>query len=147
VVRTDLGALTADATGIDMASPLAQGLFRLTSGRFPQTRDEVAINAALAGQGFAVGDRLPLTKGTSATVVGIAESAGERTTPVLLGMPGFFPRAGAEGVRTWLVGGAPVTWRQVRALNQVGALVLSRDVIEHPPSRGELPRQAQNAGA
>ena len=35
-------------------APLAQGLFRLTSGRFPRTT-EVAVNAALAGHGFAVG--------------------------------------------------------------------------------------------
>ena len=114
-VRTDVGVLRVEATGVDPANPLAQGLFRLTSGRFPRTTDEVAVNAALAGHGFAVGDRLTLANGTAATVVGIAESTGVRTAPVLLGIPDFCPAARSDGMRTWLVGGAPVTWDQVRA--------------------------------
>src|SRR5262245_33886059 len=141
VVRTDAGVLRVDATGVDMANPLAAGMFRLTSGRYPRTTDEVAVNGALADEGFAVGDSLTLAGGKVATVVGIAESAGERSVPVLLGVPRYFPGAGAEGVRSWLVGGAPVTWDQVRALNRVGVLALSREVVEHPPSRDQLSPQ------
>jgi len=144
-VRTDLGALRVDATGVDMASPLAKGLFRITSGRFPRTVHEVAVNAALAGHGFSVGDRLTLTNSRSATVVGIAESTGERTMPVLLGTPALFPSAGTVGVRSWLVGGAPVTWEQVRAVNRVGATVVSRQVIEHPPAVDQLPPQVRQS--
>lgn len=142
-VRTSLGVLQVTGTGVDMASPLAKGLFRLTSGRFPRTTGEVAVNAALAGHGFEVGQRLTLSNGTRATVVGIAESTAERTAPVLLAMPGFFPTTGNDGVRTWLVGGAAVTWDQVRDLNRIGALVLSRQVLEHPPARDQLPGQLQ----
>ncbi|HEY3530487.1 MAG TPA: FtsX-like permease family protein [Nocardioides sp.] len=143
-VRTSLGVLQVGATGVDMASPLAKGLFRLTSGRFPRTTNEVAVNAALADHGFAVGDRLQVANGRSATVVGIAESAAERTAPRLLALPGFFPAAD-HGLRSWLVGGAPVTWDQVRELNQLGVLVLSREVIEHPPSSGQLAPQLRTS--
>jgi hypothetical protein len=39
-VGTDVGVLRVEATGVDPANPLAQGLFRLTSGRTrgPRTR-------------------------------------------------------------------------------------------------------------
>jgi putative ABC transport system permease protein len=146
-VRTSLGVLQADATGVDMSDPLAKGLFRLTSGHFPHAGDEVAVNAALSGYGFGVGDRMRLANGTTVTVVGTAESAGERTAPVVLAMPSLFPSAGAEGLRTWLVGGPPVSWPEVRAVNAVGASVLSRAVVEHPPSRDQLPPQIRDAGS
>jgi len=144
-VRTDLGALRADALGVDLSSPLSQGLVRLTSGRLPRTPHEVAINAALAGHGFALGDDFTLTDGTSATVVGIAESTGERTSPFFVATPGFFPPAPPDAIHEWLVGGTPVTWDDVRALNHVGAVVLSRDVVEHPPSADELPPGMRDA--
>ena len=147
VVRTDAGVLRVDATGVDMSSPLAQGLFRLESGHFPRTADEVAVNHALADEGFGVGDRLALANGTSATVVGIAESTGARTTPVLLGVPAYFPGAGHEGVRSWLVGGAPITWDQVRALNAMGVVVLSRQVVEHPPPSDQISPQVRYAAS
>lgn len=147
VVRTDAGVLRVDATGVDMSSPLAQGLFRLDSGHYPRTVDEVAVNQALADEGFGVGARLTLANGAAATVVGIAESTGERTTPVLLGVPAYFPGAGQDGVRTWLVGGAPISWDQVRALNAVGVLALSRQVVEHPPTADRLSGQVRYAGS
>ena len=145
VVRTDAGVLRVDATGVDMTNPLARGLFRLDSGRYPRTTDEVAVNHALADEGLGVGDRLTVANGTAATVVGIAESATERTSPVLLGLPAYFRAAGHDGVRSWLVGGAPVTWDQVQALNQVGVVALSRQVIEHPPPSDQLSPQVRNA--
>lgn len=105
----------------------------------------MAVNRSLADEGFDVGDRLALTNGTSATVVGIAESTGAKAAPVLLGVPAYFPDAGREGTRSWLVGGAPVTWGQVRALNAVGAVALSRQVIEHPPPSDEISPQVRHA--
>lgn len=143
-VRTDLGVLRSGATGVDMNDPLADGLFRLSSGRYPRTTDEVAINAALGSHGFVVGDRLDLGHGTSVTVVGIAESASRRTAPVVLGLPGLLSAKNA-GQRSWLVGGDPVSWDQVRELNRAGVLVLSRQVIEHPPSAAELPPEIRNS--
>jgi putative ABC transport system permease protein len=142
-VRTDLGLLQVDATGIDLRSRLAGGLYRLTAGRYPAAADEVVINRALAGHGEAVGDRLTLTTGRTVTVVGTAESAEQRTQPILVGTLDLLPR-GTRGPRTWLVGGGPVPWGQVLAANARGATVLSRAVIEHPPPTDQLAPQVRN---
>jgi putative ABC transport system permease protein len=141
-VRTHAGVLEADATGLDLRDPLTDGLFRPTSGRLPTAADEVDVNAALAGHGFGIGDRLTLTSGATVTIVGTAESTALRTSPIVLGTADSQAVAvGAPGadVRTWLVGGAPIAWAQVRAVNAVGGVVLSRQVVEHPPATSQLP--------
>jgi putative ABC transport system permease protein len=143
-VRTDVGVLQADATGLDLGDPLTGGLFRLTSGRLPAGAGEVDVNAALAGHGFSIGDPITLSDGATATVVGTAEATGQRTAPILVGTldSRVVAPAGTDGgARTWLVGGAPITWDQVRSVNDVGGAVLSRQVVEHPPAASELPRQ------
>jgi putative ABC transport system permease protein len=141
-IRTDLGVLQVDATGLDLGSPLTRGLYRLTSGRLPTRPGEIAVNAALAGHGFGVGDRLTIGQDTTATIVGIAESTGIRTFPVVVGPLDLLP---GHGQRVWLVGGAPIGWDQVRAVDALGGVVLSRQVVEHPPSPDELSPQARDA--
>jgi putative ABC transport system permease protein len=141
-VRTDAGVLGADVTGVDLSSPLTDGLFRLTSGRLPTRPGEVAVNAVMVDHGFAVGDRLTLVGGTTATIVGLAESTGVRTSPVVVGPVDLLPK---HGETSWLVGGQPVKWPQVRAANGIGALVLSRDVVEHPPGVDQLPAQVRES--
>jgi putative ABC transport system permease protein len=145
-VRTDVGVLRVDATGLDLSDPLTDGLFRLTSGRLPSAADEVDVNAALAGHGLVVGDTITLTTGSTVRVVGTAESAGLRSQPIMVGTLGSMPSTSLDGVRTWLVGGAAVTWADVRAVNAVGGIVLSRQVIEHPPSVSELPESVRYNG-
>ncbi|HET7065977.1 MAG TPA: FtsX-like permease family protein [Nocardioides sp.] len=140
-VRTDLGVVQAQVNGVDLASPLANGLYRLTSGRLPTHPGEVAVNADLLSKGFAVGDSLTIGKGATATIVGTAESTTLRSFPIVVGPTDLVP---ATGERAWLVGGAPVNWHQVRSVNAVGGLVLSRQVVQHPPSRGELPPQMRD---
>jgi putative ABC transport system permease protein len=139
-VHTNLGVLQVSAVGVDLGSPLSQGMFRLSSGRLPASAQEVAMNAALASHGFSLGDKLSLADGRTVTVVGTAESTGTRTQPLLIGETSWLP-AVAGGVHQWLVGGGPVTWDQVRAANEIGGVVLSRAVIEHPPSTDQLPPQ------
>ena len=140
VVRTSLGGQAVQATAVDLHDPLTDGLFRLTSGRLPLAVDEVDVNQALADHGFGLGDTVRLAGGRLRTVVGIAESASQRTAPVMVGPLASLPR---DAAGTWLVGGAPISWDQVRAANAVGASVLSRAVIAHPPPRSEIPQEAQ----
>lgn len=142
-IRTELGLLSVGASGLDLHDPLTAGLFRLTDGRLPASRDEVAVNASLADRGFGVGEHLTLNDGRVLTVVGTAESASERTQPQLVGALGLLPPT--PGYRQWLVGGGPVTWDDVRAVNRVGAIALSRAVVEHPPSANDLPPQLRYA--
>jgi putative ABC transport system permease protein len=148
-VDTDRGVASVDATELDVSSPLVDGLFRLTSGRWPQTRDEVVVNADLAAKGFQVGAELTVHEGETLTVVGTAESAVGRGYPVALGRIGALGLPKVAGQDAWLVGGGPVSWDEVLALNAIGATVLSRSVIADPPPDSELPaevRQWQSSG-
>jgi putative ABC transport system permease protein len=141
-VRTSRGGVAVTQEGVELGNPLTHGLYRITSGR-PATRaGEVDINAALASYGFGIGDMLHVGHGQTRTVVGLAESTTERSQPLTVGPLADVGDAARRYGTVWLVGGAPVTWDDVRSANRVGALVLSRQVIEHPPSSSELPAQA-----
>lgn len=68
-----------------------------------------------------------------------AESAVHRSAPVVAGPLGSLALPRAEGTATWLIDtDAPLSWAQVQQLNSLGALVLSRAVLENPPSTAEL---------
>jgi putative ABC transport system permease protein len=145
-VHTGRGALDVVTTQTVLTDPLARGLFRLDSGRWPTTTDQVVVNAALAEHGFGIGDTVPLRSGDR-TVVGIVESTNLRTAPVLAGLPGSVGPVHLGEGGTWLVGGGPVSWDDVRALNKVGFTVLSRDVVDHPPSESQKPAQLRGFGS
>ena len=57
-VDTERGVLNVEATELDPESPLVDGLFRLTDGRWPAASTEVVVNEALAEKGFAAGSEL-----------------------------------------------------------------------------------------
>lgn len=141
------GVTRADVVETDLDSPLTEGLFGLVSGRWPAGEDEVVVNAALADQGYAVGDRLePAEEGSRALVVGIAESAAERAVPIAAGPPGSLALEPTPG-RTWLVGGDPLVWDDVLALNEAGAAVVSRAVLtDRPPPSALSPEVPRSEG-
>ncbi len=140
-VDTDRGVLNVEATELDLASPLVDGLFRLIDGRWPSAPSEVTINHALAEKGFGTGSELTLHDGPTLTVVGTAESTTSRGYPLALGQLGALDIPTTDGQATWLVGGGPVTWDEVSALNALGGTVLSRAVVEDPPPDSVLPPQ------
>ena len=149
-VGTDKGVANAEGVETDLANPLTAGLVTLTSGRLPTGADEVVINQALADKGYAVGDRLEIVGDSGAgvstlrtpTIVGLAESTSLRTYPFAAGPPGSLGSP-ERRTHTWLIGGGPVSWEQVRELNAIGATVLSRAVVTNPPPRTELPPELQ----
>ena len=150
-VATDKGQGSAEAVETDLRDPATDGLFRLDDGRWPARRGEVVINAALAAKGYAVGGPLDVVGRQTRldpVVVGIAESATNRTFPLVAGPVGTLD-VKTFGTRTWLVDGGPVSWSRVRALNERGASVLSRAVVEDPPPMPPQVRQYvdQNKGA
>ena len=143
-VGTDDGVAIVDGTEVDLRDPLSRGLFDLTAGRWPTGPGEVVVNQALLDQGYARGDVLGLTDdgAPAPTIVGVAESAESRTYPVVagpIGSLGIADRAGDAGQPSWLAGGGPVSWEQVRAANALGATVLSRAVVTDPPPTSALP--------
>lgn len=153
-IATDAGATYADATLVDLADPLADGLARLTSGRLPSGAGEVGANRALLDEGYAVGDRLRLAGPDLAgprtdqgpEIVGVVESTTARDSPVLFGTLGALPLTDQTG-HTYLVGGGPVSWAQVRTLNDRGAIVVSRAVVRDPPPASEIPPEVQSFGS
>lgn len=147
-LRSDRGAVDVEVAELDLTHPLAEGLFRLTDGRWPEAGEELVVNAALADRGFAIGDRVEVLDGTRVRVVGVAESTARRADLIAagpLGVTGVVgeDQAGASGSR-WLVGGGPVSWQDVLALNKAGGVVVSRRVLTDPPPDSALPGPARD---
>ncbi len=146
-VSTDKGVASPEGTEIDLRDPLAQGLFRLTEGRLPRAPGEVVVNAALAARGPSIGAEVTVAETANVTVVGIAESTVHRDFPIIAGPLGSLGLSTERNTATWLVdAGGPVSWQDVAKLNRVGAAVLSRDVLEHPPAASELPEDLIPSG-
>lgn len=151
-VRTKAGvAAGAQVSELDPTDPLAAGLFRLTDGRWPRSRDEVVVNAYLAGRGPGLGSALTLPSHQTGEqprklrVVGIAESASVKNKPAALGLPGSFHLPPNDGT-TWLVGGGPIGWDDVLALNRLGVTALSRAVVLDPPAAAVTPAPTSSDG-
>ena len=121
-------------TEVDLRDPLAEGLFELRTGDLPGARGEAVVNEAFAERGLEIGDTLDVM-GEQVTIVGVGRDATWRDTPTVTALPGAFGSdfAGAGTDVSWLVGGDPLTWSDVQALNELGALVHSRAVISDPP--------------
>lgn len=138
--RTDKGVGDLEAFMTDLADPITDGLFEPVSGQYPPGAGEVVVNQALADRGPGVGETLTAVRklgdGTEQIfelkVVGIAESAGSRGYPMAAALPGAFG-TGEGTTGRWLVGGGPVTWDDVKALNNIGLLITSRAVLSDPP--------------
>ncbi len=142
--RTDRGVGDLLVTETDLANPITEGLFRLDDGRYPRVADEVVVNAVAAGRGPGLGETLTVLRRTAAGetrtdlhVVGIATSATTREEPVAAVLPGALGTP--DDQPSWLVGGRPVSWDDVRALNAVGLLAASRQVLTDPPPDSALP--------
>jgi putative ABC transport system permease protein len=153
VVHTVLGVARPDAVEVDLRDPLTKGLFQLTHGRLPRTTTEVVVTSRLASRGFPIGAELNLQPGGARRVVGLVESSSSRGANVVVGMPGSLElnsidlNASAATVQAWLVtkpGG--VSWHTVQLLNSHALLVLSRDVVEHPPAPSALSTQVSHTG-
>ncbi|WP_310528335.1 FtsX-like permease family protein [Nocardioides sp.] len=129
-------------TEVDLRDPLADGLFDLHTGALPAKPGEVVINDAFARRGVAIGDTIDVL-GQDITVVGIGRDATNRDPLTVAGLPGSFgPDFTGEGSSPdWLVGGDPLLWSDVQALNKQGGLVYSRAVIEDPPPVLEMAEQ------
>ncbi len=131
--RARLGDRVVDfaTTGVDLTDPITEGLFALGAGRLPEAPGDVVVNDAMLAKGFAVGDELEVG-GETLRIVGSGRDATLRDSPVLIGSADDLPGESAN-VREWLAEAGPVSWSQVRELNQIGGLVTSRAVLADPP--------------
>ncbi|UBU11936.1 ABC transporter permease [Nonomuraea gerenzanensis] len=129
------GADRVDLLEIDLRDPLSTGMRTLADGRLPASPQEIAVTPALLDRGVTVGGTLPLTKRAEPKrVVGVIE---DPTRPGVMEVVGLYGSVLAKKTdpqgEGWLVDTpAPVTWKKVRELNQVGLRVASRAVTESP---------------
>ena len=142
--ETEVGLGDAEVVETALGDPLTAGLVDLVDGRWPTTTDEVVVSPDLLERG--PGEALTLADGSTREIVGTAESAQYTGYPRAFGLPGAFGIDERSGTGGWLVGGDPVTWQQVLALNDEGASVLSRAVLADPPPESELSPEMQWGG-
>lgn len=156
------GVTEADATALPYLLP------PLIEGAPPANATEIAIPSDLAQHlGVKVGETITLIappdtgvrdeRGGAGAVIenqqrsyrltGITEptsnpsaQAGETEVYTLAGWIAPATQAAPEGVsRTWLaLGDVPVPWAQVKALNQLGVMTVSRDALVNYPPEDEL---------
>lgn len=156
-VRTSDGLARAGFRELDVADPMAEGLFTLVDGRAPTDVDEVAVSPALLDTvGASVGDDLEVAATFERTlrIVGtVRPTTNAQGTDVAVALPGTLldelaeaPGAGYAAPASYLVDTpAPVTWEQVLELNAVGVAVFSRAVVLDPPPRSQVPLYADPA--
>jgi putative ABC transport system permease protein len=141
-MRTTAGIGDLRARMLDVADPLAQGIYRQLSGRAPASAEEVALTPAAAhrlGAGVGGGVRLA-DGGRTLQVVGIVEDPEDLKATTIVLRPGALPAALSDDRQDhrWLVATpAPLTWAQVKQLNTHGVVAVSRHVLAHPPGQAE----------
>jgi len=145
---------TMQVLGIDARDPLARGMADLVSGRWASTTSEIVVTKAGIANGLPRQGTLTTTgpdgKSQLLTVVGIATGQTGSGPPFLVALPALVTSAGDQTrvLAAFLVGRPdPVTWADVRRMNDYGLLVQSRQVFLNPPAEGELdPQIAQMLG-
>ncbi|MCX6398631.1 MAG: hypothetical protein NTX33_01705 [Propionibacteriales bacterium] len=143
--RTDRGFADLQAIATDLANPITDGLMKPVSGQYPPGPGEVVVNQALVDRGPGIGDTLTVIRKTpdgeqelELEIVGVAEHAANRGLPYAAALPGAFGKGYDDAIGRWLVGGGRVSWDDVRALNEIGVLATSRQVLTDPPPESEL---------
>ena len=142
-VDTAAGTGTLGARMLDVADPLARGVYRQLSGRAPASADEVVLTPAAARRlGAGVGGRVRLADGSrTLQVVGIVEDPEDLKATTIILRPGALPPQALSDNRQnqrWLVATpGPLTWAQVKQLNSHGLVAVSRHVLAYPPSQAE----------
>ena len=154
-LRANGGAPTStEGQELDSADPAANGLFLQRDGHPASTSNEIDLTPALARRlGVRTGDAVSVSTGEpgstarSFVVAGIVQRRYEPNATIALATPGALPRvtsAGRDPVQNGatsllVTSSQPITWNDVLALNTLGATVISRSVIEHPPPKAAVP--------
>jgi putative ABC transport system permease protein len=157
-VRTPSGLEYAAMIGLDYADPIARGIVTPVSGHAPRSATEAAVTSTLAAKAHLhLGSTLRLVDldhqpdpDRTFTVVGIVNDSGSRHAEAVYVPPSAVSAPSAQeyswrGSITWLVDSPqPISWQQVRQLNQQGYLVTSRYAYLHPPPASEIAFTSSN---
>jgi putative ABC transport system permease protein len=145
-LRTAAGVGGLEVYGLDVVDPLARGIVKLRHGRAPDTADEVAVTEQAATRlGVSIGGTVRLADDShSYTVVGLVEFPASLSEIVVF-PPDTMPAPADTDLinESWLLDApAPVTWDQVKQLNQYGIVTVSRSVVLNPPPADQAPLDA-----
>ena len=138
---------TMQVLGIDARDPLARGMTELVSGTWASTASEIVVTEAGIANGLPREGTLtaagPDGKPRQLSVVGVATGQTASGPPFLVALPGLVTAVGdSQMSQAFLLGRPdPVTWADVRRLNDYGLLVQSRKVFLNPPPQAELDPQ------
>ena len=145
--RATVGERRVSVEGL--AVPDARGLaprLRLLSGRWPQGGSEALVTEFGRFRGLPDQGRLVVTVDRTDhayDIVGVAASSSPFGAEAVV-VPALPAGSAQAGATSWFVpGGDPVTWADVRRLNDYGLRVTSRAVLLDPPSISELPAEIQ----
>jgi putative ABC transport system permease protein len=147
-VRTKAGVEYVPLTGFDYADPIAAGMITQLSGRAPRNASETAITSQFAHDaGLRVGDTMTSFDGArSFRVVGIVRDGQNRHYVGAYVLPAALASSGEDRQQessTWLVDTpGPVSWAQVRRLNELGFVAVSRAAYLDPPPASQVPARA-----
>ncbi len=156
-VRTSLGdrRISLEGLALDGRAGLGDKL-RLTAGRWPAppSSDPSAPLEVLVTTAWTARD-LPDTGSVTASIDGAERTltiVGTARTLELWSAPGVVTAGpvsqGVGGNGAWIMlGDDPVTWADVRTLNEYGFRVTSADVLRHPPATAELPESLRDMAA
>jgi putative ABC transport system permease protein len=147
-LRTANGVGTLNAYGMDVADPLAAGYIKLLDGRAPAGDAEVAITEKAAKRLDAgIGDTVQnADRSRSWKVTGVVEIPSALHENVVFPSGKMPTRDGDWSANRWLWDApAPVTWSQVKQLNQRGMVIKSRAVLLDPPPASEVDTSYENA--
>ncbi|MCE0534278.1 hypothetical protein LWF15_02030 [Kineosporia rhizophila] len=139
----------------DYTASGVKGLVEQESGRAPEEPGEVVVSDAVADTGVKAGDELvyrPSAHDPEQRLKVVGVVSGLDLDRQVIGLPGslfpedafatqnsFISYGGAFGEsRLLVVGPDPVTWDAVLDINQRGATVLSRHVVENPPPSSQV---------
>lgn len=149
LVETDLGALSAAVRELHIQDPVIGDLARVTDGRMPRDTDEVLVSETLVDRGYRPGTtvRIAADQPRELDVVGVVRNPMALNEPELVGLPGSVLDR-RSGSPEYLVdtGGQPVSWSDVRELNQLGLIVVSRSVLLDPPAPSQVPASVVSSG-
>lgn len=152
-LRTTHGLLHTEIRELKASDPMARGIMRLDSGRFPEKGGEVAATTHfLETSGLRVGSKLT-ARGFDAgyRIVGAYELPSSLDTDQVNALPGAFlapldKALTADGLpgtspsTTYLVGtSGGFTWNMVQKANAKGVAVTSRAVRLDPPAQADVP--------
>lgn len=140
-------ALPVTADEIPVTDSATRGMVQLLSGRLPAHANEIALSPGIMkGAGWRIGSTVrDLDTGNVFTVVGsYTKLALTKNNRNVLALPGALHDASADDPSDssyLLVRDRPVSWAEVQRLNEAGLFVLSRSVVQHPPTGATLDRR------